>query len=148
MSDEEFKRLMSMQKHISDDKIVLPKAGEKADPICAVSDSSSDVFIIDIDRRGTISISKKKLQERHGNTQTKMIRLEIDAPPHTNPDGSKLSRNHIHIYSEKYGLAMAYDLDGFDETLFKDTANFYSLFLDFCKYCNIDIGGSLIQGVI
>ena len=148
MSDEEFKELMSMQKHIYDDKISLPTAGELGKQICATSDSTSDVFILDLDRRGTISLNKKKIQERHGNSQTKMIRLEVDAPPHTNPDGTLLSRNHIHIYSEQYGMSMAYELDTFHETLFKDTSNFLSIFYDFCSYCNINVENLQIQGVI
>lgn len=41
-------------------------------------------------------------------------RVDIDSPPHRNPDGTMTSRNHIHIYRETDhdtgNLPWAYDL--------------------------------------
>ena len=148
MTDYDFKILMSMLKHIEDDKIELPLVGEMGKPITVYSDTTSDIFVIDSDRRSTISLSKKKLQERHMNTQERLIRLEIDARPHTNPDGKVLSRNHIHIFKEGYGLSFAYDLESFDAKLFKNLSNFEQIFYDFCEYCNIKTDNAEIQGVI
>ncbi|MBS5189898.1 MAG: hypothetical protein KHY81_00360 [Lachnospiraceae bacterium] len=148
MTDTEFNKLMSMQKHIDDAKIELPLAGEIGKPITVFSDTTTDIFIIDSDRRSTISLEKKKLQERHMNTQERLIRLEIDARPHTNPDGTILSRNHIHVFKEGFGLSYAYDLDSFDGNLFKDLTSFEQVFYDFCEYCNIKYDETEIQGVI
>lgn len=148
MTDNEFKALMTMQKHIDDAKIELPLIGETGKTITVFSDTTSDVFAIDSDRKSRISLIKKKLQKRHMNTQERLIRLEIDARPHTNPDGQVLSRNHIHIFKEGYGLSFAYDLESFDNKLFKDLSSFEQVFYDFCEYCNIKTDGTEIQGVI
>lgn len=147
MTDNEFQVLMAMQKHVIDDIIMLPKQGEVCAPVNVVSDSTSDAFNIDLDRRGTITLSKKKLQERYLNNPMGMVRLEIDAPPHINPDGRRLSRNHIHIWQKKYGMAMAYELDEISDTLFKNIHDFTSVFYDFCEFCNIDLSTIEIQGV-
>lgn len=148
MSDSEFQNLMALQKHINDDKIELPRMGELGKTITVVSDTSSDVFAVDTDRRSSITLYRQKLQERHLNTQERMVRVEINSRPHTNPDGTVLSRNHIHIFSEKYGLSMAYELDTISKELFKDLTSFDKVFYDFCKYCNIQIDNVQIQGVI
>lgn len=147
MTDIEFKQLMAIQKHVIDDIIILPKQGEVSVSVNVVSDSTSDVFSIDLDRRGTITLSKKKLQERYLNEPVGMVRLEIDAPPHINPNGRRLSRNHIHIYSEKYGMSMAYELDEISNTLFRNIYDFNSVFYDFFEFCNINLSTIEIQGV-
>lgn len=49
MTDTEFNKLMSMQKHIDDAKIELPLAGEIGKPITVFSDTTTDIFIIDSD---------------------------------------------------------------------------------------------------
>jgi len=78
---------------------VLPNDRELGETVTVLSNTTKHVFVIDSDRRSTISISKMKLQERYMNVPEKMVRLEIDCRPHTNPDGTKLSRNYIHIYT-------------------------------------------------
>ena len=148
LTDKEFQHLMAMQKHIIDDKIDLPVAGQTGKPISVISDTTHDIFVIDSDRKSTISLTKMKLQERHINTQERLVRLEIDSRPHTNPDGKVLSRNHIHIFKEGYGLSFAYDLKIFHQKLFKDLSNFERVFFDFCIFCNITIEGNIVQGVI
>jgi hypothetical protein len=126
MTNEEFNYLMKLEKHVHENSIVLPNDRELGETVTVLSNTTKHVFVIDSDRRSTISISKMKLQERYMNVPEKMVRLEIDCRPHTNPDGTKLSRNYIHIYTEEYGMSFAYDLDGFHKTLFKDTNNYYA----------------------
>ena len=64
MTDNEFKALMTMQKHIDDAKIELPLIGETGKTITVFSDTTSDVFVIDSDRKSRISLIKKKLQKK------------------------------------------------------------------------------------
>ena len=146
MTNEEFKELCDMKKHFIDENIHLPAAGNKLDKSIPVySDSTKDVFTLDIDRRG-ITLTKKKLQERHGNTNTVMIRLEIDCRPHMFSDGHKSSRNHIHVFDEQDDKT--FDIDEKYANIFSDTDDFVTLFFDFCRMCNIKTDGINIQGVI
>ena len=148
MTKEEYKQLILLKKHFFEEKIELPIAGEKAsNPILVLSDSTRDTFLIDTDRKSSITISKKKLQNRHSNSNTIMIRLEIDCKPHMYRDGSLSSRNHIHIFDENYGNRV-YDLDGEYGKLFSNINDFTTVFIDFCHMCNINTENVIIQGVM
>ena len=65
-----------------------------------------------------------------------------------NPDGTKISANHIHIFKEGYGLSWAYELSQFNDILFKSPNDFNQMFYDFCKYCNVSLDDTSIQGVM
>lgn len=148
MTNDEFKYLLGLKKHFIDTRIDLPKPGEKvAKPFQVLSDTTKDIFFIDTDRKSTITLTKKKLQERHANSNTMMIRLEIDCPPHMYSDGTRSSRNHIHIFDENNGN-IAYDLNGTYGKLFTNIDDFVTVFYDFCNMCNIDTKNVNIQGVI
>lgn len=148
MTNEEFKELLKLKKHFSANKIMLPNPGQKNDtPFKIESDTTRDVFYLDTDRKSSITLTKKKLQQRHVNTNTMMIRLEIDCRPHMYSDGSRSSRNHIHIFDEENGN-ITYDLSGEYGTLFPDTENFMNIFYAFCHMCNIDTVNVDIQDVI
>ena len=97
-----------------------------------------------MDRRGRIELSKFKLQNRYALTKLPLVRIDIDSPPHMNPDGTKTSRNHIHIYKEvdndTGNLPWAYDLENFAQIKFnEDNIIFMDIFTGFCEYCNINI---------
>lgn len=148
ITEKEFKKLMSLQKCFLTDPS-LPSDNDKK--IYAVqSIDGKENFSVHVERKNTIEIRKSKLQ--NGYQKIPLVRVEFDCPPHRNPDGSQVGRNHIHIYREGYGLSWALDLDGFDPNYFKDPSNYLSLFDDFCKYCKIDINAgnpySSIQGVM
>ncbi|MGN0366746.1 MAG: DUF6978 family protein [Suilimivivens sp.] len=147
MTNQEFKKICELKKHFSDKTISLPAAGNKMhNPLVVFSDTTKDVFSLDIDRNG-ITLEKKKLQERHNNSNTVLIRLEIDCKPHMYADGHLSSRNHIHIFDEEAGTK-TYDLTGEYGKLFPDTTNFLSIFYDFCSMCKIDTSDINVQGVI
>ena len=148
LNQTEFEYLMKMKKIIVNDNYTfeIPISNSKKTRLLVKSCSSSDNFYLDINNSGKIELSKFKYQNLHVNSTTPLVRLEINAPEHINPDGKKISRNHIHIYREKYDMAYAYDLSEFDSELFT-TLSADSLFKDFCKFCNIDYNKP-IQGVI
>lgn len=54
--------------------------------------------IFDVDRNGTVSLRKLKIQEVH-TPYLVLVFLEINAPQHISTVGSKKCRNHIHFYS-------------------------------------------------
>lgn len=148
MTNDEFMDLLKLKKHFSDSKVILPNPGKKNDvPIKIESDTTRDIFYLDTDRKSSITLTKKKLQQRHANSNTMMIRLEIDCRPHMYSDGSFSSRNHIHIFDEENGN-ITYDLTGEYATLFSNIDNFMAVFYDFCSMCNIDTVNIDIQDVM
>lgn len=150
MTDLEFQNLMELTKRFVRDEVELPKNGEN-ETYDLESTSTRDKFYLDVDRRGRIELSRFKLQNRYAVTKLPLIRIDIDSPPHLNPDGTKTSRNHIHIYkqmdNDTGNLPWAYDLETFDKINFNgENINFMEIFLAFCEYCNIIVDS--VQGVI
>lgn len=136
ITNDTFNKLMQMKKKFNKTPVDLPSRSQKVQ-LNVISDDEKENFIVDIDRSGSIEI-KSKLQNRYSNNQI-LIRVEINSPPHTNPDGTTTSRDHIHVYREGYGLSWAYDLNLIQWKLFDNLTNFNKVFIDFCYYCNIDI---------
>lgn len=149
MTDIEFKLLIKLNKVFSKKKIALPLRGYNM-TYDLESKTTKDKFYLDIDRRGSIEL-KVKLQNRYAKNKMPLVRIDIDSPPHINPDGTKLSRNHIHIYKncdkDTNNLPWAYELnDIFGNDINIKSLNFMTAFNLICKYCNISTYG--IQGVI
>ena len=150
MTDLEFLSLMKLKKVFIKDSIELPNNGDNA-TYDLESVETRDKFYLDVDRRGKIELSRFKLQNRYAVTKLPLVRIDIDSPPHINPDGSKTSRNHIHVYKEvdndTGNLPWAYDLETFEQICCeKGRFSFMDIFSGFCEYCNISIEN--VQGVI
>jgi hypothetical protein len=142
LTDEEFNRVFELKKFFDGD-ICLPKQNERKFYTLKSIDGFEH-FELNIERKTRIELKKIKLH--HSYFKEPIVRLEVDAPPHKNPDGKRVGRNHIHIYREGYGLTWAYELDEFSDTLFRKKDDFISIFNDFCVYCNIENNLNL-QGV-
>ena len=150
MTDLEFMDLMNMQKLFVEKNCQLPNNGDTK-IFDLISNDANEKFLLDVDRKGRIELSKFKLQNRYAQTKLPLVRIDIDSPPHMNPDGTKVSRNHIHIYKDMENdtgnLPWAYDLEGFDGVKFdSDNIQFMDVFISFCEYCHISIEN--IQGVM
>lgn len=147
MTNDEFKELLNLKKYFETNNIELPTAGEKGKTLRILSNTTRDIFLLDTDRKSSITLTKKKVQERHANSNTMMIRLELDCVPHMYADGSKSSRNHIHIFDETCGN-ITYDLSGEYGKFISNVNDFSTVFTDFCNLCNIDLTNINIQGVM
>ncbi|RRD93447.1 hypothetical protein EII17_12800 [Clostridiales bacterium COT073_COT-073] len=135
MTQSDFEYLMKLEKYITE----IEKIG-KTGTISAFSRQTDDIFLIDTDRTSKIELSKFKIQSRYERTKRPLIRIDIDSPPHLNPDGTKTSRNHIHIFKEEFddfpNLPWAYDLSQFFSASEYD---FTSVWEWFCNYSNIKV---------
>jgi hypothetical protein len=89
-------------------------------------------FLLDI-WRGTFRLSKIRYQTRARQVVI-LVRLCIDGAPHTNPDGTRLSGSHLHVYREGYDDKWAQPLDA---TRFPNPADVVATFRNFCDFCNI-----------
>lgn len=98
-----------------------------------------ETFNLDV-TRGYIALEKITFQTR-ARKAVVLVRLDIDGPPHRNPDGEEISCPHIHLYREGYGDKWAYPLpDELKCVLY----NPYNLLDKFMDYCHI-IGKPIIQ---
>lgn len=142
MTDDAFDSLMLLQKSFLHPKSVKLPHDKQKKVFHVSSVGTKDTFLLDCHRQGTYEM-KLMNQMRYGK-DFPMVRLEINAPPHMNPDSYVTSRNHIHIYKEGYGMKWAYELSD----KFPASMNMLNLFVIFCEYCGIGLLNVSLQGVI
>lgn len=130
LTQDQADHLVAMEKFFRTINPKIPKSGESA--IFDLSDRSGlNEFYFDIDRRGKIEF-KHKLQERY-ETNDILVRLDVNSPDHLNPDGTKVGRNHLHIYREGYADRWAFDLDTCNFGTYNTFQEYFSRFCEFCK---------------
>lgn len=131
ITQQEADALIDMLKNIEEQSLsfVFPIQGEYK-KIDLISEDKRHHFIVDINRKGKVEIKKCTYQERYAN-DTILLRLDINGLYHTNPDGEKLGKTHLHIYREDYGDAWAVPIP--DQFVHLD--NFLQTLIDFLVYC-------------
>lgn len=134
ITNTEFETLIRITKHFTDENIRIPSTGEKMQ-YRLIGENHKETLYLDINRSGIIELGKFTLQNRY--ITTPLVRLDINSAPHLNPDGGKVSRNHVHIYQEGYGDSWAYELDEIDNFISEGHHEFNDYLIDFCQYCNI-----------
>jgi hypothetical protein len=77
-----------------------PRAGEQLS-VPLTSADRREIFALDI-TRSSIKLTKSTHQNR-ARQAIVLMRLDVDGPPHRNPDGVEIPCPHLHIYREGYG---------------------------------------------
>ena len=135
---EEADDLIAMEKqYTGPDTVDYPGGGDKLKMKCESPDEA-ERFHLDI-YRGRIELEKVHHNFRV-RTAVPLLRLDLNASPHQNPDGEKVGRTHLHVYREGYGDAWAYEVpdDAFGnlENL-EHPEDFVRTLYDFMTYANI-----------
>lgn len=125
--------LSSLKQIIADNPVHFPQPGYELKLDMQSMENNSDKFILDINRKGRLKITKCTYQTRYKNTLP-LIRIDIDGPPHPNPDGTIVPCPHIHIYREGYDLKWAYPLN---QKIITDSNDLLQVLIDFLEYNNI-----------
>ncbi len=116
---------------MDDTRHVFPVIGGAIEvPLTSVNRREN--FLLDI-ARGRINLSKVTYQKR---TRTVVIlaRLDIDGPPHENPDGQEIPCPHLHIYREGYADKWAVPAP---IVTFPRTTHLWDSLEDFMVFCRI-----------
>lgn len=130
LTQAEANKLMMMQKRLVQKQIInFPSMGSYL-KLPANSLDNRERFMFDIQRKGRVRVAKCTYIER-SSTSTLLIRLDVDAPPHPNPDKTKVHSPHIHIYREGYGLKWA--IPAPSELKHPDLAVVLQRFLVYCS---------------
>jgi hypothetical protein len=129
---DEANRLIDAEKlYTGPDLIQYPGASSGVDLPCE-SINGPEEFQLSV-FRGKIDLRKVSHNLRV-RTSIILLRLEINASPHENPDGTKVSGTHLHVYQEGYHDAWAYELSDDD---FPNTDDLRLTLRDFMDYSNI-----------
>jgi hypothetical protein len=124
--------LMAMPKHLLETgEIRFPASGDYMQ-LELRSDDERETFLIDVNRRGKIKLTKCTYQERYAVVEI-LVRVDIDGPPHENPDGTVVPCPQIHEYREGFGDKWARALPA----SFANPSDLVVTFRDFLKFCNV-----------
>ncbi|MFH1264523.1 MAG: hypothetical protein ABIK89_02265 [Planctomycetota bacterium] len=99
-------------------------------------------FLVDVNRKGRIKLSKCTYQERYEVVEI-LLRLDVGGPPHVNPDGEEVVAPHLHIYREGFGDKWARPAP----PDFSSTDNLPRTLEHFLKYCKVPEVPSIQLGV-
>jgi len=134
--------LIAMAKRVVSRHWTFPAAGGFAQMELESLDGR-EKFVLDVNRKGEIKLTKCTYQERY-RRDIVLIRLDIDGPPHSNPDGTFVPCPHIHFYREGFDVKWAFPLPNGG---FSDLTNLETTLLDFLKHCKVsDFGNLQMQG--
>lgn len=144
LNDQNAKWLISIPKiRVSDDvhrfvpgtKLIVDLKSEQA---------PAEQFILDMQGH-IIKLSKVSIQARVRRS-VGLVRLDLNGPPHVNPDGVMVKCPHVHIYREGYDLKWAYPVPSHIQGReFKVSPNIFQNLEEFFSFCNI-VEPPLIQG--
>lgn len=133
--------LIDLDKYFEDENI-HPVVKGKKESFQLYSNDGRCFFSLDMNRMGTIEF-KTTLQARYLATNDWLVRLDLNSPPHTNPDGTMTGRDHVHIIREVNGktLNIGYNIGTVQNLIIKNTKNINKVFETFCEFCNIELKG-------
>ncbi len=131
-TQDEADKLMAMEKRAVDEKEWLfPSPGDRvAIPLTSLDKRES--FMLDV-TRAQIKLTKATYQNR-ARVAIILMRLDLDGPPHWNPDGVEIPCPHLHIYREGYGDKWAIPAP---VAIYTNTLDLFSTCDAFMRHCNI-----------
>jgi len=132
LTQAEADALLAMEKHrVDDTQHVFPTLGGSIE-IPLTSANKRETFLLDI-TRGRINLKKATYQNRV-RTVVILARLDIDGPPHENPDGVEIPCPHLHTYREGYADKWAVPAPA---SVFSRTTDLWGSLEDFMAFCRI-----------
>lgn len=132
LTQAEANHLIAMHKQRSDDiPRQFPGPGERL-VVPLISMDRTEDFLLDI-TRSRIDFVKVTYQNR-GRQVIVLMRLDVNGPPHRNPDGALVLCPHMHVYREGYGDKWAQPIA---IERFADLGNLSQTLSDFMNECNV-----------
>jgi hypothetical protein len=132
LTQAEADALIEMEKHSAEAGLLnFPAPGGRL-VIPLVSADKREHFLLNV-TRFQIKVTKATYQTR-ARQAVVLIRLDLEGPPHRNPDGQEIPCPHLHLYREGYGdkWAIPAPVDRYP-----DTSALFQTFEAFMQHCNI-----------
>jgi hypothetical protein len=142
LTQAEADALIAMEKQRVDNKqwqFALPGTS-LAIPL--TSPDKRENFFLDV-TRAQLKLTKATYQNR-ARQAIILMRLDLDGPPHRNPDDQEIPCPHLHIYREGFGDKWAIPAPSAE---YPDTANLFSTLKAFMKQCNITLPPDIQPGL-
>ncbi len=132
ISQAEADALIAMEKHSTEENTFLfPLEGGRLS-LGLTSPDKRENFSLDI-TRGQIKITKATYQNR-ARQAIVLMQLDIDGPPHSNPDGQQIPCPHLHVYREGHGDKWAIPAPA---EKYPNVRDLYAALEAFMRHCNV-----------
>jgi len=132
LSQAEADRLIGQDKSRKDDTVWdFPDAGSSL-KVPLISVDGTEEFLLDV-TRSQILVTKGTFQTRWQSVVI-LVRLDIDGPPHRNPDGTDIPCPHLHLYREGYGDKWARPVTVGE---FPGLGDLFDTCTDFMTFCSV-----------
>lgn len=134
--------LIGMEKHRVDDRawLFVGPGGRLAIPL--ISADKREHFMLDVSR-SQIKLTKATFQDR-ARQAIVLMRLDLDGPPHRNPDDIEVPCPHLHVYREGYGDKWAIPVP---PGRYADTSDLFATFEAFMGHCNVTDAPNIQKGL-
>ena len=134
--------LIEMEKRFVDPNDWTFPAGGQRLALELTSLDKRENFTLDV-TRAQIKLTKATFQNR-ARQAIILIRLDLDGPPHRNPDGTEIPCPHLHTYREGFGdqWATRAPVDRYPDTL-----DLFSTCESFMQHCNITGPSTMQRGL-
>ena len=109
LSQEEAERLIAAVKNAVEDTFRMPAAGEHNAEFQVEADDGENFTIAVF--QGKLNASRHSMSARVTRLGVPLIRLCVNGSTHNNPDGTRVSGTHWHVYREGYDDYVAYPAD-------------------------------------
>ena len=132
ISQAEADSLIAMEKYlVNENDWTFPAAGERI-ALALTSADKRENFTFDV-TRSRIKFTKATFQNR-ARQAIILMRLDIDGPPHRNPDGTEVSCPHLHAYREGFGDKWAVPAPPGRYTDVQDLISTCEAFMEHCNF--------------
>lgn len=142
LTQGEADKLMAMEKRSVDETSwTFPGPGERiAIPLTSLDKREN--FMLDV-TRAQIKLTKATYQNRARGAVI-LLRLDLEGPPHRNPDGEEILCPHLHIYREGFGdkWAITAPIERYPDTL-----NLFATFDAFMLQCHVTKAPPIEKGL-
>ena len=134
--------LIAMEKRFVDhNDWTFPADGERIGLALTPRDKREN-FMLDV-TRARIKLTKATYQNR-ARQAIILMRLDLDGPPHRNPDGTEIPCPHLHVYKEGFGDKWA---SAAPADRYADTMDLFSTCEAFLQHCNITGPSKMQKGL-
>lgn len=123
---------LAIEKHRADTNTYYYPGPGTSLAIPLISADRRELFLLDINRKYTY-IQRATYMNRVRSVII-LARLDIQGPPHQNPDGVDIPAPHLHLYREGYHDKWAFAVP---PERFSDLTDFWLTLEDFMRFCNI-----------
>jgi hypothetical protein len=135
--------LIVMAKRCADERQqwLFPAPGDRI-AIALTSIDRRENFMLDV-TRGQIKLTKATYQNR-ARAAIILMRLDLDGPPHRNPDGEEIPCPHLHVYREGFGDKWAFPAPA---ERYTNTLDLFLTCYAFMQHCNITEQPNIQRGL-